>query len=157
MARPTKLTPKLADRVLEALRAGVTIEAACSAGPIAPSTFYDWVRRGRTTTRGKFHDFAEAVDMAQLDAERTLVEAWRAHVVDDWRAAAELLARRFPERWRRPSAVELSGPNGGPVAMEITNEERARNLAESLRDHLERRRPDDDPDDDPDGEPSEAA
>jgi hypothetical protein len=33
----------------------------------------------------------------------------------DWRGIAELLSRRYPDRWRRSQGVEVSGPDGGPI------------------------------------------
>jgi hypothetical protein len=46
------------------------------------------------------------------------VAEWRSQFPTDWRAAAELLARRFPARWaRQQPRYELTGSQGGPVQL----------------------------------------
>ena len=42
----------------------------------------------------------------------------------DWRAALEYLERSFPDRWRKPSRVEVSGRDGGPVEHTVAAEVR---------------------------------
>ena len=46
MARPTKLTVEVRDRIVAAIRAGNYPEAAAQAAGISPSTFYRWLGRG---------------------------------------------------------------------------------------------------------------
>ena len=36
----------------------------------------------------------------------------------DWRAQAWLIERRHPSRWGRRTSHELTGPEGGPIAVE---------------------------------------
>ncbi|TDD73383.1 hypothetical protein E1293_31475 [Actinomadura darangshiensis] len=38
----------------------------------------------------------------------------------DWRAAAWVLERRHPDGFARPSQLQVSGPDGGPVEIEQT-------------------------------------
>ena len=40
------------------------------------------------------------------------------HRVDDWRAAMAFLQRRFPDRWQKRQATEITGKNGGPIKTE---------------------------------------
>ncbi len=115
MTRTSKLTCEVAERIIAAIRDGYTREAAAAAGPVAPSTFDDWMRRGRLDCTGPFGPCAAEVELAELDAERAVVAMWVAAIPQDWRAAAELLARRYPQRWRRPTAVEVTGGSGGPI------------------------------------------
>lgn len=46
----------------------------------------------------------------------------------EWR-----LERRFPDRWGRRQQGELSGPGGGAIEVEVGQAERARQLADALR------------------------
>jgi hypothetical protein len=138
MTRTAKITDEaLVGRVLEAIRQGCTMESACSAGPVAKSTVYGWIRRGRLDgAEPVFVAFAEAVADAELHAERTLVELWRAQCPTDWRAAAELLARRFPDRWsprayRHHEYVEVGGYKSSPLT-EPTEDEVAGAVAREL-------------------------
>ena len=46
VARPTKLTPAVAERILSAIRAGNFMEVAARYAGISPSTLYRWLERG---------------------------------------------------------------------------------------------------------------
>lgn len=63
MARPSKLTPQIRDRVAEAIRAGAYRATAAQLVGIAPRTITDWEKRGET----------EAADVVNPDTT-TLVE-----------------------------------------------------------------------------------
>jgi hypothetical protein len=54
---------------------------------------------------------------AELDCEAALVKKWHDAAPDDWRAARDLLARRFPDRWGRE--VEERPPDMG-LGLHIT-------------------------------------
>lgn len=104
MARPTKLTPDVRDRVATMIRSGAYAEQAARAAGIAPSTYYSWLERGEGGER-PFSEFSEAVKTAEAQAEQQRVE----HIQDaadagTWQAAAWWLERRFPGRWGRRSA-----------------------------------------------------
>lgn len=99
MARKTKLTPAIQERICDVLRQANYVIAACRAVGVSYQTFNVWMQKGRTAQRGIYREFREAVTRAIADAEVKLVEAWRAAVPEDWRAARDLLGRRFAERW----------------------------------------------------------
>ena len=63
--------------------------------------------------------FFRSVADAEARLARDLVSAWKEQATaGDWRAAKELLARRFPDDMGDPaSRVELTGAGGGPVAV----------------------------------------
>lgn len=120
MSRTSKVTSAAAQRVVEALKLGNSHAAAIGAGPISASTFYSWLAAGRSDPDGDHGKFATAVAEAEQEAERLLVAEWRSQCPSDWRACAELLARRFPTRWaRQQSRYEMTGPSGEPVAVEV--------------------------------------
>ena len=50
--------------------------------------------------------FLEAVRQAEAEAEAHLVEFWQEQAPKDWRAARDLLSRRFPERWAERQRIE---------------------------------------------------
>jgi hypothetical protein len=136
MSRRSKIDDDaLVGRILDALRAGCTYEASASAGPISPSTFYEWMRHGETDPESAYGEFAERVRDAELEAERRITEQWTAAVPSDWRAAVAFLERRFPERWRKPEHRHHTyTPVGGYVPSDVvlTDSERARQLVESI-------------------------
>jgi len=101
VARPTKLTPKVRERIVESIRAGAYAEQAARAAGIAPSTYYDWLRRGEAGEQ-PFSEFSEALRAGEAEAEVAAVANIReAANAGDWRAAAHYLERRHPERWGR--------------------------------------------------------
>ena len=112
MGRPTKLTPVVHERVVQAIRAGNYAEAAARAAGISPSTYYRWLERGAEEKRGIYRDFSDAVEQAEADAEVHAAAVIRKAMSDDWRAALAYLERRHPERWRRREKLELARDDG---------------------------------------------
>jgi len=96
------------DRIVSAVEKGCTYASASSAGPISESTFHSWLRLGEADEiAGKdspHAQFRRRIEAANLAAERTMTEQWVAHFPKDWRAIAEFMARRYPQRWRRTDA-----------------------------------------------------
>jgi Transposase len=115
VARPTKLTPKAKERIIQSIRAGNHVEPACRAAGIAPSTFYSWLARGEREPAGIYGAFCEELRLAEAEAEVHAVALLRRAMPDDWRAALAYLERRHPDRWRRRTSTELTGKGGGPI------------------------------------------
>ena len=128
--RPTKLTPKVQERVCKAIEQGLPYSEACTLAGIHQATFCNWRNRGETQKQGIFYEFVEAVNHAQAKATEVFVKAVRdsaergneevAETVKfdgsgkmiertvvtrrsprDWRAAIAMLERRSPESWGR--------------------------------------------------------
>jgi transposase len=134
MARPTKLTPELQERIVKAVRAGNYAEAAARANGISASTYYRWLQRGALNDSGAYRDFGEAVRQAEAEAEVHAVAILRRAMGEDWRAALAYLERRHPGRWRRHTSTELTGKDGGPLRTESTPAIDLKNLTdEELR------------------------
>jgi hypothetical protein len=118
MARPSKLTAEVADRICQAILAGATIETAAAHAGIGASTFYDWIKRGRDGDQ-HYAEFVDQLDQAVATSEvRDLAIIARA-AEEHWQAAAWRLERRFPERYARNRRVEMTGKDGGPVLVQI--------------------------------------
>lgn len=109
MARPTKLTPEIRQRIVAAIRAGNYAEPAARSAGISAATYYRWLRRGERESRGIYSDFREEVRRAESEAEVHAVAVIRRAMPDDWRAAAHYLERRYPDRWRRRESLEHQG------------------------------------------------
>jgi hypothetical protein len=140
--RPTKLTDELQGKIIEAIRGGCYIETAVAYAGINKDTFYAWLRRGaaeldRANGNGRnrvriaeqpYIEFSDAVIQAQAETE--MIDIVRIGLAgrEDWKAAAWRLARKFPERWGRRDALELTGPNKGPIELEVSS------IAEVTRD-----------------------
>jgi transposase len=114
MARPTKVTQKQ-EVLCGLLEQGNHREPACRAAGLGVSSFYRYMQRGRVEESGLYHDFRVAVEAAEAAAELRAVATLRGAALTDWRASLSFLERRFPERWQKRQATELSGPGGGPI------------------------------------------
>lgn len=119
MGRPTKLTPEVQDRIIQALKAGNYVETAAEYAGIGKTTFYRWMARGEQASRGIYREFRDAVMRARAEAEARNVAIIQKAAPDDWRAAAWWLERAFPDRWGPRQKLEHSGPEGGPIPAEV--------------------------------------
>lgn len=131
--RPTLITRGKADRLREVVAVGNYLTIACRQTGIAYSTYQRWRARGekeRTgdeTTASLSSDesdyvyLLEQIEEGLAEAEANTVEIWQNAMSEDWRAAAEFLARRFPQRWAKQSDQRGSG-NGLLVAAAVSVE-----------------------------------
>ncbi len=125
--RPSKLTPAIQKRIVNAIRRGCYVETATAMAGVAKTTFYDWLKQGARADEGVFHNFSIAVEKALADSEhddlaviekasrgyevvKTKTVVYKDGAIEetterstkfDWQAAAWRLERRFPERWGR--------------------------------------------------------
>lgn len=107
MARPTKLTPEVEEKFLNAVRTGNYLEVAAAYAGIAKPTLFAWMRRGRSSSRGLYHDFVEKLDKANAAAEAVAVSNLMRHGRDDYRAITFFLERRFNDRWGQKSQMKV--------------------------------------------------
>jgi hypothetical protein len=115
MARPTKLSPEVHQRIVAAIRAGNYAGPAARSAGVSEATFYRWMEGGRKQKRGIYRDFYDDVERAKADAEVEAVAYVRKAMPKDWRACMSYLERRNPDRWRRRDSHEHTGAGGGPV------------------------------------------
>jgi hypothetical protein len=93
------LSPEVQERICNAIRAGNYYRAACRYGGIDYSNFRDWMLKGQRARSGVYRQFHDAVLRAEADAEVAVVALWRQQIPENWPAARDFLARRFPKRW----------------------------------------------------------
>ena len=125
--RPTKFTPEIQQRLVQAIRAFATYKVAAEYAGISYRIFCYWMARGRAARSGPYFQFWQAIDTASAQAEvesigliyaasrpqviqrvtTTRVDSTGAEIVEttekynrgDWRARAWLLEFCHPERW----------------------------------------------------------
>jgi transposase len=121
MARPSRLTDEMQDKLVALLEAGQFASVACRLAGVAESTYYLWMEKGATAKSGRYLEFSEAIKKADAMAEARRVETIRVAGTDpkSWPASAWWLERRHPDRYGR-RAVEVSGPKGGPIPLQAT-------------------------------------
>lgn len=116
IGRPSLLTPELQDQIATMIRAGTSVTVACEAAGISRETFYQWLKRGesRAAKDAAHREFRERISSARAEAEARAVTIIATAAREDWRAAAWLLERSFPERWG--SSAERERLNEKPKA-----------------------------------------
>lgn len=97
--RRTKLNPAVQHRIVQAIGAGNYHDAAAAYGGVSYATFRLWMIKGERSRSGIYFDFFEAVQRAEAEAEIRMVAQWQMAIPDDWKAARDFLARRYPARW----------------------------------------------------------
>jgi hypothetical protein len=125
--RPSKLTPKVQNIVLEGIKLGLTYEKVANLANVSRVTLRNWFKTGQKAKSGPFFDFFNALQKAEAEGEMRNLEKIRQaslggqkvvtskeiyrdnqlleqitttkKAAPDWRAAAWILERRYPERW----------------------------------------------------------
>lgn len=99
MGRPTKLTPEVQAKVVQALETGHYAEDAVIIAGIGENTYYQWLEKGAAGTE-PYAAFREAVESASRQAvDRSLKRVMGGDL--GWQGSAWFLERRFPMKWGR--------------------------------------------------------
>ena len=126
MARPSKFTPEVRTRILQALQAGNYQDTACHYAGISPATFYRWMAESELPDADpELLAFREEVNKSRADAEaRNIALIQQAAQGGTWQAAAWWLERSFPSKWGRYQRVDTN------VVIEAADPEREREFEE---------------------------
>lgn len=143
--RPTLLDEDRLERISNALRDGASIEHASRAAGIHRATYHNWVERGRNERdrRGAglpadenetpFLDFLDTIEKAQAEAAVNFIGEIASHARNGtWQAAAWILERKYPREWGRFDRTEHTGPEGGPVKLDVSTEDLERKVQRIL-------------------------
>ncbi len=120
MARPSKLSEPVVNRLCEAIRKGATYERACDYAGISYSTFNGWIQQAETAKSGQFLKFLEAIRTAEGEAAKRWLDIIDAAALNDgnWKAAAWMLSRRYPKDYGT-SVQQVTGDDGAPLTIKI--------------------------------------
>lgn len=118
--KPMKLSKKITNIIAEALRKGASIETAYSSGNISRRSYFGWRSQGKSILDKICED--DDIDLDDVDLTKkermlvyffwetekalaeyadTLIEVVHEATPSDWRAAAWILEKRFPEEFGR--------------------------------------------------------
>jgi len=95
--RATKYTKIRAHNICSNIASGNTLRAAALAEGISEATLHRW--------RNEKADFAKMVEQAIGVSEANLVQKLTSS--EDWRAAAWILERRFPQTWSKKDHIDM--------------------------------------------------
>lgn len=126
-----KLTPEVQQRIINALRAGNYVETASHLAGVGRASVYRWIERGRaalereeagdtlTDDEERYAVFAQEVEEARAAAMARNVTLVNTAAQTTWQAAAWWLERTNPQMWGRHLRAEVSGPEQGPIQVQV--------------------------------------
>jgi hypothetical protein len=117
--RAVGLTPRVQEIVCEVIAAGNNQKVAAQAAGISEETLQKWRQRGRRGVE-PYASLERAIEQADRDCESALVAKVMAATSADWRAAALMLERKYPERWSRwRERAAFESASGDGVSFQI--------------------------------------
>lgn len=99
MARPTKYSEDLAEKICNLLEGGNTRKTAYTVAGISHDTFAAWLL--------KFSAFSERVKRAEQVAIARNVVVIQAAATKQWQAAAWFLERKDPDNWKQRQGLDI--------------------------------------------------
>jgi len=103
--RPSKLTPAVQEKVVQALHIGNHRKHAAQFAGIDECTLRRWMARGKNPAEEAYVAFRQAVEEAEAKAHVMAMGAIAKAARTDWRAAAWMLERRLPEHYAPRSSL----------------------------------------------------
>ena len=121
IGRKIKLTPALIAAFVQKLSVGVYAKYAARSEGVAEKSYYNWLERGANAEKlhdaGKkvpeteklFLQFLQSVRQAEANANVVLTTMVYSKGREDWKAAMEMLARKWPEDWAKKDFLDFKG------------------------------------------------
>ena len=135
MARPSKLTPDIQQRIGENIALGLTYKLAAEAVGVTYKTLNEWNQKGQTEKSGKYFEFTQHIKKCNADGARKLLEKLNdAAEAGNCQICMWILERRFPEdfarrQYRKTNVVSENINANVGIIVQDTNEIRKEILA----------------------------
>lgn len=118
MAKP-KCTDEVIKRAVQLKKGGAHNRSIAAALGVHESTFYTWCNKPKSD---KQREFSEALKKAEADYENALLAVvMKAGKDKDWKAAAWLLERKYPERYARTDRVQAEVQHTNAEKVEVVH------------------------------------
>ena len=102
MARPTKLTTEIQQKIGNGVFLGLTYALAASAAGVTYQSLNSWMKRGRDSTSGKYFEFYKHIEQRNAEgALRILQKLNEAAKAGNCQVCMWILSRRFHEDFGR--------------------------------------------------------
>ena len=116
--RPQKITYELIDAICEDIAQGYSYDQAAQRNNIAASTFFRWMRLGKSADSEQIYkDLVARVTEASEFSEAEAIQLVRSAAIvnRNWKASAWFLERRFPDKYGRrlPDKDQYKGNEEG--------------------------------------------
>jgi len=106
LGRPSKLTPDVQNKVVQALQLGAQRQDAATYAGVDAATLRRWLRKGITEPESEYGRFRAAVIEAESRAKVAAMGVITKAARDgDWKAAAWMLARKYPHQFAERSQL----------------------------------------------------
>ena len=104
--RPSKLTPDVQEKIVQALRLGNHRKHAAAFAGIDETTLRRWMTRGSNPTDEPYASFRAEVEETEAKAKVAAMGCvYKAVIGGDWKAAAWYLERKAPEHYAPRSSL----------------------------------------------------
>jgi hypothetical protein len=111
--RPTVWNPERQAALLGAIEQGVPLKQAAAIAGVSYDTLNYWQNRGENESAPEeYRQFCQLLRRSQAVAMQVHLSSICDAAKRDWRAAAWMLERRFPEDFARTQQFEHCGPGG---------------------------------------------
>lgn len=111
MARPSKLTPELTDRICELLEKGMPIRLICDAVGISDTRFYDWMQKGEDG-KAEFREFRGRVNTSKSKVIEDYLDRLKGYSENgSVYATTWFLERRCPEEFGKRDNLNIKSKN----------------------------------------------
>lgn len=124
------MTEEVQDRVIDYLRKGHFVSAACGYAGINTRTYKDWMQKGKDHQEegldSQYSRFVVRAEEAMAESQNRALQRIHQGMEDDWKAAAWFLERRHSSNWGKRESLRISNDDdsGFKVAL-LTPDERA--------------------------------
>ncbi len=108
LGRPSKLTPDVQQRIVQAITIGTHRQDAAEYAGIDAATFRRWMTRGLEEPDGPYSEFRTAIVEAEARAKITAMGCITKAARDgDWKAASWWLQKKYPHQFSEQSQLFL--------------------------------------------------
>jgi len=109
--------PELVASLLQYIFAGNPYKHACVLAGVDETTFFRWMREGKTAEEGTLaYSFYQRVKRANADAaHRNMMRIQKS--VPGWQSSAWFLERRFPDEYGATSRIKLGSDEENPLVV----------------------------------------
>lgn len=118
--RPLKFNAEVMDVICKGVRLGLSYERAAESAGLGRTALSRWMA-AEAEGDLRFRGVSDALAKARAEGETRLIARVIKAGEEDWRAAAWILERRHPEHYARMERREVSGPDGGPLRVEVSS------------------------------------
>ncbi len=121
IGRKLKLTPELTESFAKKLKVGAFAKYVAMSEGITERTYYSWLERGKRAEKlhelrkkvpeseRLFFQFFQSIRQSEGEAQVVLTAMVFSQAKEDWRAALELMARKWPEQWAKKEYLDFKG------------------------------------------------